>query len=253
MGFSVASVVLSYFLVAGGMFTSMLGASYAHVHGDLGAYLLLAVGAFAGGYVAARASRGKTILEPALGGLAVVGTLVALVATTSAGKLVWATQHDAVVKTVALLGASGGAGALLGAWVAETFFGEAPLSTLPWFVYTAFATFGACFLVTMIAVVLAAEHDTGTDALAKMMLAGLAIGCALGGIAVGSSARSRPLFAALVGGGVGVLGFCLLATHGQPADHDQKTTLVVLAIGGALVTWIGAAIGWALFGKRAAG
>ncbi len=250
-GFSVASVVLSYFMVAGGMFAGMLAGGYAHVQSELMGYVVLGVGAFAGGYFAARASRGSTIVEPAIGGLAVIGTFVALVAGTDAGKMVWSTQEGEVVKVVAKLAASTGAGALVGAWIAEKFFGEAPTSSLPWFPFSAFATFGSCLMVTLIAAVLAANSKGDVDTLAKMMLVGLAAGCLVGGVAIGASARARPLLAAFLGGGVGVLGFCLLITRlsGSQADKDQTAGIAVLAVGGAIVTLIG----WAAVGKKAAG
>jgi hypothetical protein len=56
-GFSFASLILSYFLVGGGMFAGSVAAVALQVHTELMAYLLLAGGAFVGGFIAARASR----------------------------------------------------------------------------------------------------------------------------------------------------------------------------------------------------
>ncbi|MGE5180841.1 MAG: hypothetical protein ACM31C_02205 [Acidobacteriota bacterium] len=127
-GFSFASVVLSYFMVAGGMFAGMLVSAYAKVEGEYARYAVVAIGAAAGGYFAARASRGSTIVEPALGGLAVVGTIAALIATAG-GKAVFTVHDNAVAKAIGLFAAAGGVGSIAGAWVGEKYFGDAPTST----------------------------------------------------------------------------------------------------------------------------
>src|SRR3954465_15653726 len=144
-GFSFATVVLSYFLVGGGMFSAMLVAGYAHVASETVLYAMMAGGAFVGGFVAGRASRGETILEPAIGGIAVIVTIVALAAGTEVGKLMWHVNSDGTMKFVGLVGGLAAGGALAGAWVSEK-LGEATLSSGPWVIYTALATFGSCLL-----------------------------------------------------------------------------------------------------------
>ncbi|MGE5180842.1 MAG: hypothetical protein ACM31C_02210 [Acidobacteriota bacterium] len=107
----------------------------------------------------------------------------------------------------------------------------------------------------MIATTLTVTGDGSVDTFVKMFLLGLAAGCLLAGIAIGASSRARPLLAACLGGGVGVAGFCLMvikASEGH-ADSDTKAGMAVFAIGGAIVTLIGALIGWAAVGKRAPG
>jgi hypothetical protein len=67
MGFSFSSVVLSYFMIAGGTFFAALLAGRVGLQSEYLGYIVLALGGFFGGLVAARASRGSTIIEPALG------------------------------------------------------------------------------------------------------------------------------------------------------------------------------------------
>src|SRR5687768_12710048 len=93
-GFSFASVILSYFLIAGGMFTGILAIGTLKTDSQVVAYLLLAAGAFLGGFFAARASRGSTIIEPVLGAIAVVASVVGLVAATPIGKIIWGAAQD---------------------------------------------------------------------------------------------------------------------------------------------------------------
>jgi hypothetical protein len=257
-GFSFASLILSYFLVGGGMFTGTLAAGALKTSSEIVVYALLAAGAFLGGFVAGRASRGSTILEPALGAVAVVATVVGLAAATPIGKLIWGVAQDQTVKFVATVAATGCGGAIAGAFVSEKALGEATTSSIPWLLYTALATFGACLLATLFAsiVLIAGESRATRDQIATAMLVGMAAGCLLSGLAVGASARTRPLIAALLGGGAGVAGFFALimrASASSSTDKDAAAGLAVLAIGGCLVTLIGTAIGWAAVGKRQVG
>jgi hypothetical protein len=255
-GFSFASVILSYFLVGGGLFAGTLALGFLHTTNEVVGYLFLAAGAAVGGFIAARASRGSTILEPAIGAVAVIATIVGLAAGTGLGQLIWAVAQDQTIKFIALVGGTCAAGALVGAFVSEKVFGEATTSSLPWLIYTALSTFGACLLATLIAAGLFFQGRAETvDGLARMMLVGMAAGCLLAGLAVGASTRVRPLLASLVGGAIGVAGFFAMFGRTAAARSDSETIagIAVLAAGGAVITLIGTLGGWAMFGKRNAG
>ncbi len=263
-GFSFASLILSYFLVGGGMFTGALAATALKGPSAVVVYLLLAAGAFVGGFFAGRASRGSTILEPAIGAVAVVGTVVALAATTVLGKLIWGIAQDQTLKLIAAVGGTGVGGALAGAFVSEKLLGEATRSSIPWILYTALATFGACLLVVLFGAILvggdqglaeAAPSRHTAEELATMMLVGMGAGCLVSGLAVGASARSRPLLAAMLGGGAGVAGFWTLLARTLPraGDDREAAAIAVLAVGGGLATLVGALAGWLAVGRRTAG
>ena len=234
--FSLASVILSYFLVGGGMFTATLVGNELRLSGELAAYALLAAGAFVGGFIAARASRGQTILEPAI------------------GKLIWTSAQDQTMKFVGAVGATGIAGALIGAFLSEKLFGEATRSSIPWLIYSALAAFGASLLATLFTSIVFIGGNTaaaGSDVkLSTVVLVGIGGGCLLAGLAVGASARVRPLIAALVGGGLGVAGYFAMIARTAPSDQSDAAGIAVLAGAGALVTLIGTAIGWVAVGRR---
>jgi len=252
-GFSFASVILSYFLTAGGLFTGMLVAGYIKSTSEAVMYLLIALGSFLGGFVAARASRGSTIVEPAIGAVLVIGTIVGLFAGTGAGKLLWSSDSSSAVKAIALLGGSSAIGALGGAFVSEKFFGEATLSPFPWIIYSALSTFGACLIATLVMGMVAMSGEASIEKLIGMMFAGMGVGCLLGGVACGASARTRPLGASFLGGAAGVAGYFLLLSRGEAKSHDAAAGIAILAAGGAIVTLIGALIGWFAVGKKKAG
>jgi hypothetical protein len=251
--FSFASVILSYFLVGGGMATATLVGRQLQMSGYT-AYAVLAAGALVGGFIAARASRGQTILEAVIGAIAVVGTIVALAAATPIGKLIWAVAHDQTLRFVAAVGASGTIGALVGAFFGERLFGEETRSSIPWLLYTALSVFGACLLATLFASIVVlgrveGESD-GSDLLGRAILIGIGAGCLLAGLAAGASARVRPLIAALLGGAIGVAGYYALIARASPPEEDAIAGFALLAGGGALVTLIGTAIGWTAVGRR---
>ena len=249
-GFSFASVVLSYFLIGGGLFAGMLVGSVFEVQSDIVAYALIGAGGFAGGFVAARASRGSTIVEPAIGAVLVVGTVVTLAATTEMGKAMWGMAHDETIKLVGGVGMTSMLGAIIGAFISERVFGEATTSSFPWIVYTAMSTFGACLLASLV-VGTVVKSDSGTAVGLAAVLA-VAGGCLLAGLAVGASARTRPLVAAFLGGGIGVAGFFYLTVR-MTVEHDRTNDMIaglaLLGAGGAVFTLIGGAIGWAMFGR----
>jgi hypothetical protein len=258
-GFSFASVVLSYFLVGGGMFTATLAGVELKVHGDLALYVVLAAGAFAGGFIAARASRGQTILEPAIGAVAVVGTIAGLAAGTPLGKLIWVMAQDQTMKFVGAVGLTGVVGAILGAFLSEKLLGEATRSSIPWILYAALSAFGACLLTMLLTSVVyygGGMSERASNALGGIVLLGIAVGCLISGLAVGASARTRPLIAAFLGSGIGVSGFFVLLTRAtaSAADDDKSNViagLAILAVGGGIVTLIGTALGWVTVGRRA--
>lgn len=256
-GFSFASVILSYFLVGGGMFTATLVGRQLPLSGALEVGGVLTAGAFVGGFVAARASRGQTILEPVIGAIAVIGTIVALAAATPLGKLIWAIAEDQTTRFVGAVGATGIVGALIGAYLAEKLFGEATQSSIPWLVYAALSVFGASLLAMLFASIMVFgrvevdQRHTTLD-LGQVLLIGMGAGCLLAGLAIGASARTRPLIASLLGGGIGVAGFFALVTRASPPDKDAVTGLALLAAGGGLVTLIGTGLGWSMFGRRGA-
>ncbi len=260
-GFSFASVVLSYFLVGGGIFSAMLVMAITGIKGEIPGYLMMAGGAFVGGFIAARASRGSTVIEPAIGAVAVVATIVGLAAGTAIGQLLWRVAPGETAKFVALLGGLSAGGAIGGAYLSEKLLGSATLSSAPWILYTAFATFGACLLATVIGSVILADSGSpetaSADSIGTALLVGIAAGCFVAGIAVGASARSRPLGAAFLGSAIGTAGFAYMIANSVAAGHgagsEAGSVIAVFAVGGGVATLVGALIGWVVVGKRHAG
>lgn len=257
MGFSFASVVLSYFLVAGGTFLTTLVAARVGVHNEYLGYIIMAIGAALGGFFAARASRGSTIVEPALGSILMVATLVGLGLSVSG-------QHDqslillrSNLKGLLLFAGSSAGGAIVGAFISEKALGQSSQSSAPWIIYATLAGFGAATIGTIVGGVVG-KGEAGP------LYGVLAICCLLSGIASGASARSRPLIATLLGGAIGVGAFFYLAlmifvaifsrteTASTGVPQEVYIGLAVVAAGAGLVTMIGAAIGWAAVGKKAA-
>jgi hypothetical protein len=253
---SIASVFLSYFLVAGGTFLTTLVAARLGVHNEYLGYIIMAVGGAVGGFLAARASRGSTILEPALGAALVVISMFALGLATSSSDTREIMLLPASMKQIALTSGACAGGGILGAFLSEKLLGDSSESSAPWIVYAALASFGAGVMGSIFAGAL----RQGAVGLVGM----LAVCCLVVGVSSGASARSRPLIATLLGGAIGIGAYFYLAiiifvalfgsfTAGKGdggIPSEAYMGLGVVALGAGIVTMIGAAIGWSAAGSK---
>lgn len=256
-GFSIGAVLLSYFLVAGGIVLALILLAKSKITGEAPFYAALALGGAIGGAFAARASRGSTVLEPALGGLLVIATIVAIFVGTDAGAFLWHVAKDEIVRTVAIAGACAAAGAVLGAMAGERLPGGHSQGSPVWLLHVAFAMLGACFVATVLAVGLAFHGAADSDgALGGILFAAMAIGALLTGLVVGASAPRRILLIIFLGVMAGVMGFYLLATMLPNTNSDKAgeaaAGFAIIGAGCGLLGILGGAIGWRAVGKRAA-
>src|SRR5262249_49174875 len=152
------------------------------------------------------------------------------------------------------VGLSSVVGAALGAFLAERLLGEATRSSLPWLVYTALSVFGASLLATLLgSIFLIQKHgaEVSDTESGLVMVVGLGAGGLVAGFAVGASARVRPLLAAFFGGGIGLAGYVtLILKLSASVKGDAIAGMAVMAVGGALVTLLGTALGWAMVGRK---
>jgi len=254
VGFSFASVVLSYFLIAGGTFFAALFAGRLGIHSEYLGYIILALGGFLGGIVAARASKGSTVVEPAIGAVVLLASFVVLGLIASGGEA-RSLLIPSTMKAIGLTAGASAGGGIVGALVTEKLFGDKDASGFGWIVIVALATFGAGVIGTMFAGALGGGS-------AGPMFGLLALCCLFVGIATGASASSRPLGAAFLGGIVGLGGFFFLAVYvllsvfkgeaggdsGIPSE--AYAGIAIIAGGAGLVTLIGALIGWGAVGSK---
>jgi hypothetical protein len=245
-------VVLSYFLVAGGTFFAALLAGRLGLHSEYLGYIVLALGGFAGGLVAARASKGSTVIEPGIGAVLLLASVVGL-GLAASGTSAHVVLLPATMKAIALTGAASAGGGIVGAFVTEKLFADDQPAPLSWVLFVGLAAFGAGMIGTTIGALLGRG--------AGVMLGTLAGCCFVVGIASGASARSRPLGASFLGGVLGLGGFNMLAVlvlanmfsaHGASSENipaEMYIGIAVIALAGGLATMIGAAIGWATAGR----
>jgi hypothetical protein len=256
MGFSFASVLLSYFLIAGGTFGTALLAGRFGIRSEYLGYIILAIGGFLGGVIAARASRGSTIIEPAVGAVLLILSLVGLGAAVSGAEARQALILPSTMKAIALTALASGAGGVGGAFVAEKLMGDEPPRYASWILFVAIAAFGAGVLGSTFGTVLG-HGQSGP------LLGMLALFCFILGTATGASASTRPLGAAFLGGSIGLGGFFYLtillfmalfntkAAASTSIPSEMYGGIAIMAIGGGIATLMGAAVGWATVGKKA--
>ncbi len=250
-GFSFASVILSYFLIAGGLFTG--GLVYLKINSPSQALALglIAAGSLVGGFFAARASRGSTIIEPAIGAVLLVATFLVLAFGTHSLDVLKESSSAAE-----LIGEIAGAmvvGALVGAFLSEKIMGEATESAVPWVFYATFASFGASLTSALIvAGILVRGDERSSDDQATMMFIGLAIGCVLSGLVIGASAKIRVAASSFLGGAIGIALMGWFSAVVMGTSHDNDTGIAVMAVVGGVLTVLASLIGWVTIGKKAA-
>lgn len=255
-GFSFASVILSYFLTAGGLLTGSILITKLHTTSEVVGLLCWAIGSFIGGFFAARASRGSTIIEPAIGAVLVVATLVISMMGGESARDMWHAGGSSVGKFIAEVTAALVIGAVAGAFVSEKAFGEATTSGAPWILYSALTSLGAMVMAAIVCVILAVRGDSSADKLATMVIVGTVAGALLGGVAIGASARMRVMGPAFLGGAIGVAGLALLSLtttgSGSGGMHQDGAAagVAIIAVIAGIVTMLGAGLGWTIWGKK---
>ena len=255
MGFSFASVVLSYFLIAGGTFFALLFAGRMGLHSEYLGYLVLGFGGFLGGMMAARASKGSTVIEPAVGAALLLASLVG-VGFAASGADTNVLLLPSSMKAIALTAAASAGGGIVGAFVSEKLFGDDAVSSLGWILIVAVAAFGAGVIGSTLGAFVG-KGESGP------IFAMLGVACLLVGLAIGASGTTRTLGASFLGGTIGLGGFFFLAMYvfagllskdGAGLDKipsEVYAGIAIMAVGAGLATMIGSAIGWATVGKKA--
>lgn len=258
MRLSFASVVLSYFLIAGGTFFAGLLAGRIGIKSEYLGYVILALGGFLGGVIAARASHGSTIIEPALGAVLLLGSFIGLGLAVSGADAREVLLLPASMKAIGLTAGASAGGGIAGAFVAEKLFGDDGAGSLSWILYVAVACFGAGIIGVVFGGVLG-KGEAGP------VLGFLALCCLLVGIATGASARSRPLGASFLGGVLGLGGFFYLTIYifmtmldskgfggGAEISSEAYGGIAIMAVGGGIATMIGSLLGWGIVGNKRA-
>jgi len=256
-GFSFASVVLSYFLTAGGLFAGSILITKLHTTSEVVGLLCMAIGSFIGGFFAARASRGSTIIEPAIGAVLVVATIVLAAVGGESAHTMMQLGSSGIGKAVAEMTAALVIGAVAGAFVSEKAFGEATTSGAPWILYSALTSLGAMIMVGTIVVIVAVRGESSVDKLTTMILVGIVSGAFVGGVAIGASARMRVMGPAFLGGALGIVAVTLLGLTqgGGRGMHEDGAAagIAIVAVIAGIVTMLGAGTGWVIWGKKNAG
>ncbi len=254
--FSVSAVLLSYFLIAGGLVLGILLVSRLGLDAKFALYAVLGLGGVVGGALAARAAAGSTVIEPAVGGVLLVVTMVAVFVGTAAGEVMWQVGKDEVVREVMIVGAVLAAGAVLGAVAVEKLVGGRSTTGFAWLVHVAVAMLGACFVAMVVIVGLALRGTSDSSTLGGALVGAIAIGGLLTGLVIGAAAPRRILGLTFVGVVAGVMGFFLFAMALPTTKNDEAgkaaAGFLIIGVGCGLLAMLGAAIGWVTVGKRAA-
>lgn len=232
--FSLRWVVVSYFLVCGGLAAAVAGYATTRTQDPYVVGAAMFVGAAVGGFLAGRASPHRSYAEPVLAALLVVGSVLTFVYVTPLGRVLVEQHRDQVLRAALEVGGVGAVGGLLGALVGEgTQRFAHGVNALGWAIRATVIAAGALLMVST-AIGLTLLNEAAQAAVVQAWTGGAEAGQPL-------VSEDRVSVAAGLAAGVAALLTGLVTQMGAP-----RRALFAPALGAALV--IGAAvmaIGWA--------
>lgn len=262
--FSIGWVLIAYFFICGGIVFASIGLIAFRAETPLAPYLAFGVGAAVGGFFAGRASPHRSLLEPGLAGLLVVGSIVALIAGTAIGPVVYAFASESVWRTSILLGGSALAGGLAGAAVGEMSSPGAPSSsTLRWTGVTVLVTAGVLFASLVVANAVLVDRALRDDELLvklwqqspvferedvlRAIYLALAAGAAGGALVTQLAAPSRQLLATCAGVTIAYAAmFYSILWLTDSLDQEATIGIAVISAAAGVLALVSGAVGWLL-------
>lgn len=254
-GFSIGWVVVSYFMVAGGVVMGMSALGALDLASPVAVHALLFVGAAVGGLFAGRASHGKSVIEPAVAGALLVISCIGLLLLVPGMRVLVAIDGEQLARILGV-GAMTGVGGLVGATLGAR--SAPPRRSTDWYRWagiSALISLGIMFLVIVaLAILVLRSRDgagLGDDAGAGIGLAGMGAGALFGPLVAQVIAPIR-MNRACAGGVVLLMLAMALLTLGSGDREAGRliTGFAVLAVAGYLIGLIGARVGWAVHGKE---
>ncbi len=269
-GFSLAWVVVSYFLICGGLCAAVTGYALTGTDDPYTIGAALFVGAGLGGFLAGRASPHRSYLEPALAAAVVVASMVAFIYSTPLGRLLVESHRDEVVRAALQLGGVGSAGGLLGALLGEatqrTRHGDRAFG---WIIHATVIAGGALFAaVTLAGLVLLNEAAqvailqtwTGVradqpllseDRVTVAVAVAGAVASFVAGLVTQMGAPRRALFPAAFGAGVVIAGAVMAIGFAAERAHELIGPAALFGALAAALSLVGALVSFLV--RRAAG
>jgi hypothetical protein len=259
--FSLSWVIVSYFLVAGGVVVAIAVAVAARITDPRAGYAVIAGGALVGGVFAGRASPHRAIVEAALAGALLVGSLLLFAKATPIGRLALAFGGDEVTTTMITSAVFAFGGGLIGSVLGELSRAVEPSdSATRWMFLAWLITAGALLLATIVSSVLVVDRAVAEQGLYQAWREGLVVddrdvaiagvialgvAAAVGGMVTQLAAPRRLAIAIGLAVAVGyaiMLGLAARGGSGDASPRDLAIGIGVLSAGGGVVAAIGAAI-----------
>lgn len=259
-------------MICGGLVAAIIavisGFRATHLDPRVAGYLACGGGGALGGLFAGRASNHFSILEPAIAGAMVIGSVFALIKYTAIGPLAFTFAEDAIVRESLILGGLASGGGLVGAIIGELSATGGPShNRLRWLGLGVFLTAGALLftiIVTQFVLVDRTLRDsqlmtklwqespilTG-DEVVVAVLAALAGAGFIGGLVTQLAAPTRMILVVLAGVFIAITG-ALIGLFVLGDALDQGVALGAVIAGGAatIPALPGALLGWLLGGPR---
>jgi hypothetical protein len=251
-------ILVSYFMIAGGFI--LVGSMYGlmKIQNQYAGWAFYFLGAAFGGFFAGRASEGRTIIEPAVGGVLLMLSIIGLIALVPGVRKLWSlADKEKVTFYAVVIGVLIGAGGLIGATLGErTAPDPRPVDRIRWMGVSALITLGMFFFVFVVMAILMlrdakAGSSISDDTGGTIVLVSLAASAFFGGFVTQAVAPEKMNWACGAGFMVVILAMIGLVSAQGKAPGDAVGGMIILGGLGTIVGALGALVGWATIGKNA--
>jgi hypothetical protein len=237
--FSVGWVIVSFFLIHGGVFIAAVCVDAFSVRGSWVGNAILFLGSTLAGFLAGRMSRGTTIVEPAVAGALLVASVAALVTGTSGRFSGWLVTPSGQWGSWLAIGFVCGFGGFVGAVAGERNSAGRPMhSAVGWVVASTLVVIGVT-LAAFVGMTAMQAEDAGEPP-PGLIVSAMSAAALVTGAMIQIAAPRRILYAAGAGGlVVMVLVLCLnLDRSDSGAMFGCAFLGVVYQLSGSLGAWL---------------
>lgn len=246
-------VLVSYFLIAGGFMLAAVVLALLGVDVEPARQGAFFVGAFIGGVVAGRASPHKAVAEPAIAGLLVIGSLLAIFSIGLGWRLNWGEAGEGALGAALRMGLVTGLGGFVGGLFGRRSRTGAPSdSALRWWGIAMLINLGTTFIFAVLVwmlVVRSGDSEIGDPGVGAILLS-LTMAALFSGFMTQAAAPRKMCWTC----GAGTFSLVLLAAAFSTAAGDFSPSALVGAFMlwgiGTLIGAFGALIGWSLIASR---
>jgi hypothetical protein len=244
--FSIGWIVTSYFMIFGGIYLMAVLLGALNIQGAWTRYAMFSLGSLIGGFFTGRASPHKSIVEPALGAIAMVVTLALFFFVTPIGQFLFDFGKSAIIRDTIIIGALSLAGGIGGAFLGEytTKNNERAGGPFSWLAYSTLISMGAILASFFLLTIMLVRGDVTSFAQLKYSALGALGLSSVAGAVVTQIAAPRRMVLISSGGFLAAIMAMSLISGVRSAPSGLFIGLIIIGLGGSFLGLGAARMAW---------